>query len=851
MTRAVRDWAPVLDPRSGLTLPAQVAAAVRADVAAGTLRPGEPMPSSRTLAATLRISRGTVEAAYDQLLAEGYLQSRPRSGMLVHPRLRPGTPTAAGPPAGTPPEPPSPAPDALDLVPGHDSDSPLDDPAWRSAWRRAADPAHGHGYRPVDPIGDPQLRRAIAEHLRLMRGLVVDPARIVVTAGSREGLALLLTALAGSGHELRVGVEDPGFPGLRRTLARRGVRTVPLPVDASGVVVPGQAADLPRIVLVTPNHQYPYGSVMPASRRTELLDWAATHGTLVVEDDYDSEFRYLGPPLPALYGLAAGTPVVHLGTFSAVLSRDVGTGYLLLPPELVEPVARVRADLGCPVAPTLQRAVAGYLADGGLRRRLQRSRRRLAAAHRLVTDVLGRIPGAVDQGRLLVVERPAARAAAILAACADHGVLVGDLADGWSGTPGSTGVVLAYGNADPGALAGALQIVADTVAEVDREAGRGWASGLPDTGDPRRYGGQNHPTEEGTMTVTADLDLDFVKAEPTDLWVSVLLPTLRRAPDTRAGSTQLANLLKEASTRLKERGVSTDRLAPASALVDDAGFWQRQGDGLALYISDHGMHTFRLPLEPSPSVTIGQVPRLRPVVPALRPEGTYYLLQLAQKQIRLFRVTPDSIDELDRGAIPTSVEEYDRGRDQQYTAPTPGGVMFGHGDSGEQDALRESFLREVARGVEERLGRCQPAMPLVLAATEKTAASFRQICAYPGMTDVIVHGSADGMTPTELLDRARPVLQEYATKETQRRSERIAELRAGNRLEEDPQGVLLAAEGARVEALLVGASTEGANGNGPEDDLVDRAIQATLRGGGRVLPMPASSPETLIGVLRY
>ena len=471
MTRDVRDWRPALDAGSGLTLPAQIAAAVRADVATGALRPGEPMPSSRALARTLGVSRGTVEASYDQLLAEDYLLSRPRSGMLVNPRLRSAAPALVAPAGGTRTQRPIAPAAGLDLVPGHDSGSPMDDPARPSARRRAADPGHASGFRPVDPVGDLPLRQAVAEHLRLMRGLVVDPARVVVTAGSREGLALLLTALAGQGSELRVGVEDPGFPGLRRTLARRGVSTVPLPVDASGLGVPGAHDDVPEIVLVTPNHQYPYGSVMPATRRTELLDWAATHGTLVVEDDYDSESRYLGPPPPALYGLAAGAAVVHLGTFSAVLSRDVGTGYLLLPEELVEPVGTVRADLGCPVAPTLQRAVAGYLTDGGLRRRLQRSRRRLVAAHDIVAEVMDRIPGAVDQGRILVVERSAAQAAAIIAACADRGVLLGDLADGWSGAPGGTGVVLAYGNLAPTELARALAIV-EKVLEAVRSQGR-------------------------------------------------------------------------------------------------------------------------------------------------------------------------------------------------------------------------------------------------------------------------------------------------------------------------------------------------------------------------------------------
>ncbi len=473
MSRAFRGWAPVLDRHSGPALPAQIAAGVRRDVGTGTLRPGEPMPSSRTLARTLGVSRGTVEAAYDQLMAEGYLLTRPRSGTLVNPRLRSTAAVPVPAPVEPRPAPPVRPEGVLDLAPGHERNAPLDDPAWRSAWRRAADVRPAYAHRSIDPLGVPELRQAIAEHLRLMRGLVVDPGRVVVTAGSREGLALLLAALADRGGDLRVGVEDPGFPGLRRTLARRGVETVPMPVDGSGLVIPGPGADVPGVVLVTPNHQYPYGSAMPATRRTELLDRAATEGALVVEDDYDSEFRYLGPPLPALYDLVPGTPVVHLGTFAAVLSRDVGTGYLLLPEDLVDPVAVVREDLGGPVAPTLQRAVAGYLADGGLRRRLQRARRRLTAAHRLVVDGLDRLPGAVDQGRTLVIECPADRSAQILARCAERGVLLGDLADGWSGSPGSTGVALDYGYVMPAALEGALAVLQDVLAAVPADGARG------------------------------------------------------------------------------------------------------------------------------------------------------------------------------------------------------------------------------------------------------------------------------------------------------------------------------------------------------------------------------------------
>lgn len=460
MPRTVRNWVPILDRTAGPSLPSQIAAAVRRDVGAGTLRPGEPLPSSRVLARRLAVSRGSVESAYDQLLAEGYVLSRARSGTFVNPQLRTPAPV---PTSGTLASRPNLAPPAplIDLTPGHDTNSPLDDPAWRASWRRAADPGHGLVHRPIDPMGAVVLREAVAEHLRLMRGLMVDPARVVVTAGSRDGLALLLTALSARGARPRVGVEDPGFPGLRATLRRRGIEMVLLPVDDAGLVVPRDDGNdgAPGLVLVTPNHQFPYGSAMPATRRTQLLDWASTRGTLIVEDDYDSEFRYVGPPSPALYGLVPGAPVVHLGTFSGVLSRDVGTGYLLLPDELVHLVTTVRADLGCPVAPILQRAVAGYLSEGGLRRRLQRSRRRLLAAQDLVAQSMESIPGAVDRGRMLVIEGPPALATTLRQACLDRGVLLGDLAHGWSRSPDNTGVVLAYGSVTLPRLGSALSIL--------------------------------------------------------------------------------------------------------------------------------------------------------------------------------------------------------------------------------------------------------------------------------------------------------------------------------------------------------------------------------------------------------
>lgn len=358
-----------------------------------------------------------------------------------------------------------------------------------------------------------------------------------------------------------------------------------------------------------------------------------------------------------------------------------------------------------------------------------------------------------------------------------------------------------------------------------------------------------------TGPATDELNLDFVRDTSSDPWVSVLLPSLRGAPDSRAGSTQLANLLREASAQLKARELSDDLLAPAAELVGDTALWQQQFAGLALYLTPNGMHRFRVPMEFAPTVVVGDVPHLRPLVPAMAPGQTYYLLQLSQKHVRLFEVAGGSIHELDRGAIPGSLDEVEGDREHQervqFSTPGGGGTMRGHGaDSGVLEAQRERFLRQVAHGVEERLGRREPAVPLVLAGVDDLVGAFRPLCSYPGLTDLTVHGSADGLSPTEVLDRARPVLDAHREQVAQRRADRLKELRAGNRLVEAPADILVAAQEGRVEALLVGADPERVDG-GPSDDVVDRLIVATVGQGGKVLPMPSATADTLIAVLRF
>lgn len=410
--------------RSGGPLPAQLAARLREVIDGGVLRPGEAIPATRALASRLAVARGVVVAAYEQLIAEGYLRAERGRGTVVNPELPPSVPAAGEEPRapGAPGAPGGPGagprdadgPDAAggagraerDAAPAAGSETmprpplapgtPLTDvasrPAWRAAWRAAAAQAD----RPPPALGDARLRAELAEHLRLVRGTARPAGDVLVTAGAREGLGLLLTALsAGRPGGLVVGVEDPGYPSLRGVAARHGARIVSLPVDADGLRTEQLPSGLLDLVIVTPSHQYPVGGSLPLPRRRELLDWARRTGVLIVEDDYDSELRQVGSPLPALAALddpAAGS-VVTLGTFSSTVTPALAAGFLLAPASLRALLEPVRRDLGSPVSAVTQLALADYLASGELRRNIARVRRRHASRRDLLSERLAGVPG--------------------------------------------------------------------------------------------------------------------------------------------------------------------------------------------------------------------------------------------------------------------------------------------------------------------------------------------------------------------------------------------------------------------------------------------------------------------------
>lgn len=477
--RSSADLTVVLDRADARALPIQLADGIRAQVASRALSAGDPLPSSRFLAARLGVSRGTVVAAYEQLAGEGYLLAEQGRPTRVHPGLErihpPSSPRDRPNAHPTPVERPTAhrfgaetvssrpldaeavrnrpiaegegreardesATGLLDLRPGQPDASRLEGTAWRAAWRHAA--AQPLPHRP-DPAGQRDLREASAEHLRVMRALPVGAQRLVITAGAREGLGVLLTALsARTGRSrLRVGVESPGYPTLRAVAQTLGHALIACPVDDDGLRVDALplGEEAPDALIVTPSHQYPLGGSLGLPRRLALLEWAQTHGVLLIEDDFDSELRYVGAPLPTLSALDAdGQRVALLGTFSTLLTPALATGYLVPPSGLLEPVLEVRRQLGAPVSAVTQSAVAHLLDSGYLRRHTRRmrsvyARRRtqiLAAFAQTRRARLAPMHGGVD-----VTISTDDDEAQVVRRCSDAGLLVGRQSDYWGASP--------------------------------------------------------------------------------------------------------------------------------------------------------------------------------------------------------------------------------------------------------------------------------------------------------------------------------------------------------------------------------------------------------------------------------
>lgn len=396
----------------------QLYAGIRQAILERQLAPAARLPSSRDLAELLGVSRNTVVNAYEQLLAEGYLEARVGAGTYVSPRLpeaflhtrnRPALPAKVSGnrplselgrafarnapqgrkqypvfPQGVPDTSHFPFADWARLVSRH--------------YRRAPYRLVNYGQ---EPAGYRPLREAVAEHLRAARAVRCEPEQIVIVGGSQQALYLTGQIVLERGE--RVWFENPGYPGARNALRVTGATLVPVPVDEEGLDVRAGEAQAPaaRLAYVTPSHQFPLGWTMSLPRRFRLLQWAEENDAWILEDDYDSEYRYGGPPLASLQGLDRGGRVIYAGTFSKVLFPGLRLGYVVAPPDLVDAfiVARSLVNLSAPGVP--QAVLADFIEEGHFSRHIRRMRSRYKERRdALVAAVEAELGGLLELGPL-------------------------------------------------------------------------------------------------------------------------------------------------------------------------------------------------------------------------------------------------------------------------------------------------------------------------------------------------------------------------------------------------------------------------------------------------------------------
>jgi GntR family transcriptional regulator/MocR family aminotransferase len=474
------------------TLSRQLYTAIRAAILEGRLGAGERMPASRVLAADLGVSRNTALAAVDQLVSEGYLETRRGSGCYVARDLPDALP-APVPSRSTPP-----TAAALRLsrrgrglaatprsagasrgrwypcftpgVPDH-SDFPF------ALWARLLARTWRHPARDIvqggDPAGHPDLRKAIADYLRQARGVRCEADQVLILSGIRQAVDLTCRLLLDPGDA--VWLENPCHSGVRAAIAASAARIIDVPVDREGLVVTRGRAKAPkaRLACVAPSHQYPLGVVLSLQRRLQLLAWAREAKAWILEDDYDSEFRYEGRPLAPLQSLDAEGRVIYVGSLSKVLFPSLRTAYLVAPPALVDAFRQARAAIDEYPPMTPQPALAAFFAEGHLAAHVRRQRKRYAERQARLLDLAGRhlagkLDLAADSAGMHLVARPVGALARIpdveiARRLAAAGIVAPALSRYYVGKPTQSGLLLGYAAVPDDLIEPALQRMAEVL----------------------------------------------------------------------------------------------------------------------------------------------------------------------------------------------------------------------------------------------------------------------------------------------------------------------------------------------------------------------------------------------------
>lgn len=446
-----------LDRRSSVPVRAQILTQLRQAIVDRVLVSGDPLPSTRALAAQLRVSRTTVTSCYLELEGDGWITSSHGAGTFVS--RRDPSPDERR-PAAARAQPPS--AQSFDLRPGGVDPALVSSRDWQRIWRRAAPTATA-----PDPCGVPELRDALAGYLTTARGLPCTAEEIVVCAGTAEAVTVLSAALGWPSRA--VGVENPGYPAIRNVLRRMGID--PVGVDVTDPeAVPRRLTESPPLagVYLTPSHQYPLGHRLSEAQRRAVIEWADRTKTVVVEDDYDGEFSFGIVPSTSMAGMSPTSNVVFVGTLSKVLDPGLRLAYLRVPPHLGDAVRTARTDFGPTVPTAVQFGVSAFVASGDLSRHIARARRVYADRRRALLAELQSFPAVtalvgVDAGLHVLAElTPGTQTAQLVAQARLRGVGVLDL-DEFRIAPDRSrpGLVFGYSAHSPAAIRKAMTILRD------------------------------------------------------------------------------------------------------------------------------------------------------------------------------------------------------------------------------------------------------------------------------------------------------------------------------------------------------------------------------------------------------
>lgn len=491
MNAAIGEFSPVIavDRRASKPLHWQVYEAFRAAILRGNLRAGQKVPSSRSLARELNISRLPVLTGYSQLLAEGYFEARSGSGTFVSSSLpeqwisvgesyttssvgvRPGRRFVSRGSAVLPEFKGRPWQNKWGpFVVGQVAFEHFPVEVWSRLVNRHVRNAGANSFHYGDPMGSESLRGAIADYLRTARAVNCDASQIMIVGGSQQALELSARVLLDPCDE--VWVEEPGYSAGVSVFVMAGCRLVPVPVDAEGLDVASgvELSRKARAAFVTPSHQFPLGVTMSASRRLQLLDWADRSGAWVIEDDYDSEYRYQSMPIASLQGLDRNSRVIYIGTFSKTLFPSLRLGYVVIPPDLVGRFRTVRHSMDLCTPNLYQSVLTDFIREGHFARHIRRMRLIYCDRGNALADAIqGNFDSRVEMlgaeaGMHLVIALPKGlRDVSVCDRASLRGLWLWPLSTCYVGNSARQGLVLGFGSTAPRRVGNAVRQLRDVV----------------------------------------------------------------------------------------------------------------------------------------------------------------------------------------------------------------------------------------------------------------------------------------------------------------------------------------------------------------------------------------------------